>query len=165
MAAEIVSWERLREVLDYDPETGIFVWKVNQGKNRTAGKKAGFAFGPYWSLRVDKVQYLAHRLAWYYAHGYMPDCGIDHKDNDKRNNALFNLREGNQSLNMQNLQKCRSDNKTGYLGVCWHSRDKKYQAQIHLDGKNHFLGLYDTAEEAHQAYIEAKRKLHPFGEL
>lgn len=95
---------------------------------------------------------MAHRFVFYVANGYVPDL-IDHIDRDKTNNSIYNLREGNKSVNAKN-RDCK-----GYTFV--KSRNK-WKSQIGIgDRKNVFIGYFDTEQEAHQAYIDAKKTYHP----
>jgi len=156
----LITQERLRELLTYDPISGLFQWRVRRGGKR-AGSVAGCTGGPNGSvvIRVDYVLYLAHRLAWFYTTGSWPNPEIDHKDGDEGNNVWTNLREATQAQNMQNT-KHRSNNVSGYRGVS-RFRDK-WQASIGLNGKSFHLGYFVDPEEAHAAYLSAKARLHTF---
>jgi hypothetical protein len=153
--------ERLRELLRYDPATGEFRWLQRVG-NRSAGSKAGGASGGgYWSLCVDYRLYSAHRLAWLYTHGIWPKDEIDHRDGNRANNAIANLRDVSRSVNMQNQKRAKRGSQSGVLGVYWSKQGRKWVAQIRVDRKLRHIGRFDSAETAHAAYIEAKRALHP----
>ena len=151
--------ERLREVLDYDPETGVFVRKVAKRGCR-AGSVAGSVMKiGYVEIGVNGERHLAHRLAWFWVHGVLPNGYIDHIDGDKANNRIANLRDVDQTVNMQNLKTARRDNTScGLLGVC--PNRKRWAAQIIVKGVTYHLGTFDTPEQAHQVYIGAKRLLH-----
>jgi len=140
--------------LHYNPETGVFT------KN---GKPVGWknTVG-YWSVRFNvfgKKHEQAHRVAFYLMTGRMP-VEVDHINGDKLDNRWVNLREVTSSVNKQNARKARVNNKTGLLGVCYKPKRNKYHAQIVVNRRHYHLGYYDTAEEAHEAYLEAKRKMH-----
>lgn len=155
--------ERVRELLDYDPATGVFRWKRRRKGVRSDGAIAGSpADGYYTSITVDRVQYLVHRLAWLYMYGVWPVSQLDHINEDKTDNRLANLREATNAQNTQNVTALRSTNTSGYLGVSWECRKRRWQAGIKVDGKRRWLGYFDTPEEAHAAYLVAKRELHPF---
>jgi hypothetical protein len=113
----------------------------------------------YRRIRVLGKLYWAHRLAWLYVHGDWPPDKIDHINGDRKDNRLMNLRAASDSENMQNVGM-RSDNTTGVRGVT--RRKSRWIAQITAGGKTHYLGVHETAEEAHRAYVEAKTRLHPF---
>jgi len=149
-----LTQDRLKELLDYDPETGEFVWKISKRGIR-AGSVAG-TLKPigYICIRVDGKLYRAHRLAWLYTYGYFPENQIDHLNGIRDDNRITNLREVSQFCNMQN-QKTRSDNTSGFPGVCWRKQRRKWKAQIQIQGKRYGLGYYDTALDAALArYIE-----------
>ena len=114
----------------------------------------------YICIRVDNVLYTAHRLAWLYAYGRWPTHQLDHINKDRADNRLCNLREATNAENAQNRK--RRDNKTGYTGV--NRENNKWKAEIKLNYKTIRLGLFDTPEEAHAAYLSAKHGLHPFSQ-
>lgn len=150
---------RLKEILSYDPNTGIFMRLTSSG-GRKAGSIAGSPHGRgYLKLMVDNKKYFAHRLAWLFETGEWPKFNIDHIDGNKSNNSFRNLRDINQSSNLQNQKKAKSDNRsTGILGAYKH-RDK-FVACINISGKKTHLGVFDTADDAHEAYLKAKREHH-----
>lgn len=156
----MITQKRLRELLSYDPDTGVFQWLFSRGTAR-AGAVAGSAdsYG-YLQTKIDRRCYLNHRLAWLYVHGEWPTRQIDHINGKRTDNRLANLRIVSASVNQQNHRVARVDNKCGLLGVS--SSGKRWQARIsHPGGKDAYLGLFDTPELAHAAYLEAKRRLHP----
>lgn len=153
--------ERLREALAYDPETGVFTWKIKAAQRLHVGDVAG---GPdskgYIRIRLDGVLRFAQRLAWLYVYGEWPTGEVDHKNRTPGDNRISNLRDGTRSDNQHNAG-VRTDNKSGITGV-YERRNGKWGAQIMVHTKNRHLGIFDTAEEAHAAYLAAKRELHPF---
>ena len=155
----LVTAERLRELLSYDPFTGVFAWRNAKGTAR-AGDKAGSVNGDgYVYIRIDGRMYGAHRLAWLYVHGEFPANQLDHLDRDRANNALCNLQSVTCLENNQN-RGLQRNNKSGYRGVSWDSRDGRWRAQIRANGKKQSLGYFGSAEEAHIAYTTAATKLH-----
>ena len=158
---EALTAERLRELLSYEPETGEFRWRVGRGGTAVAGGRAGCkqTIG-YRRIGVAGRMYWEHRLAWLYVNGTWPSDQIDHVNGVKGDNRIANLREATRSENQGNLRQARSDSKTGLLGVHWNKPNKKFMAQIMFSGKQKYLGLFSTAEQAHQAYLVAKRELH-----
>lgn len=152
---------RLRELLDFDPETGVFVRRKSRGRPDLVGTPAGAmdARG-YLEVYVAGRLHKAHRLAWLYVHGVWPDSEVDHLNGVRSDNRLANLRVVTRRLNRQNLRRASSHNKLGLLGVSPVCKSRKYQARIQLDGQQKHLGVFDTPEQAHQAYLEAKRRLH-----
>lgn len=156
-----ISVERLREVLDYDPETGIFVWKVRLSRKCRVGTRAGhFHRQGYRVITIERANFMAHRLAWLYVTGAWPSNHIDHIDGNPDNNSWGNLRDVGHEINRQNIRKPYRSNTSGYLGVNWHAICNKWRAAIRLNGKGYHLGLFDDPAKAHEAYLEAKRKMH-----
>ena len=151
--------EQLKEFLRYEPETGDFFWLKHKYQPKLIGKKAGSSTkAGYWAVAINNRKVLAHRLAWLYMTGKWPSKHIDHIDGQKRNNAFCNLREVDRFGNLQNLKKPTKANKSGFLGVCRHQG--KWLMQLMANGKRIRKSGFATAEEAHQAYLEAKRKHH-----
>jgi hypothetical protein len=161
----MLTQERLKELLDYDPETGVFVWRVSRQRNKIkAGTPAGALCNKgYRRIQILGKQYLAHRIAWLYVHGCWPKKQIDHIDRVKDNNGIINLRDVSAEENGWNHPK-HKDNTSGYTGVHWHKRNKKWEAKIRQAGKRIYLGSFDTPEEAHTAYLAAKEELHNIGD-
>lgn len=149
---------RLRELLSYDRDTGEFTRRIQAGRE-LAGSIAGARHhSGYLFISVDGKRYAAHRLAWFYVTGAWPPL-IDHRNCVKQDNRFPNLREADHSLNAQNRVHARADNQSGLLGA---SRIKnRWQASIRVRGVKHHLGSFATAEEAHDAYMEAKGRFHP----
>jgi hypothetical protein len=159
MTSSILTVERLREVLRYEPDTGDFFWRAKIGRKIVVGQKAGsFHCQRYIAISIDNKDYLAHRLAWFYVHGVMPEKDIDHINMVRHDNRIENLRSVNRSVNMQNQKKPLKNNKLGFLGV--HKYKDRFIASITVTGIPKHLGIFSTPELAHAAYIEAKRKHH-----
>ncbi len=153
--------ERLREVLDYSPDTGIFKWRVRLPHSRaTAGSSAGtINQDGYRQIAIDNKCYVAHRLAWLYVYGHWFAGGLDHIDCDRSNNRLKNLRAATPSQNRAN-SRLRRNSKSGLKGV---SFNYGWRAFITINGIQHRLGRFSTPEEAHAAYCAAAIK--HFGEF
>jgi len=155
-----IAFERLSEVLAYNPDTGVFVWRVRRGRI-PEGSPAGVTRSDgYVVIRVDYEMHYAHRLAWLYMTRELVP-GIDHINGNPSDNRWANLRTANQSSNSANA-KLRSSSTSGYKGVTWAPRVKRWRSSIGHNGKRIWLGYFDTAEEAHAAYLAAARRL--FGE-
>jgi hypothetical protein len=154
--------ERLKDVLHYEKDTGIFRWRKRISCHMHIGSIAGTLVGGYIHIMIDKRQYGAHRLAMMYETGAYPENEVDHIDGRKTNNRFANLRQATRSMNAQNIRRALASNKsTGVLGVSMHRQTGKYRALIWVDGANRSLGLYGTVEEASAAYLDAKRRFHP----
>lgn len=152
---------RLRELLHYDAETGVFTWLVNRGPARIgaiAGSKTGHG---YIVISIDCQRYYAHRLAWLYVFEEWPEDQIDHKNGNGCDNRIANIRECTNAQNCQNLGVHRS-NTSGLTGVRWDQSRSKWAAQIRKGGKIIPLGRFNTKEAAYQAYLAAKREAHEF---
>lgn len=157
-----LTLKRLREVLSYDPVTGIFQWLKKRGRS-SAGYVAGRTISRgYVVIEVDGIPYRAHRLAWFYMRGRWPKYRIDHRDLNKSNNAWSNIREATNGQNAANTT-LRSTNKSGYKGVSFDSKKHKWLSGLTKDGRFHFLGRYDSKEAAAAAYASAA--LDKFGEF
>ena len=156
----MLTQERLKELLHYDPETGLFTWRVSRRGHVRTGNIAGCKSGPngYRVLKVDGVVYLEHRLAWFYMTGEFPASDIDHFDGDKVNNRFGNLRLVSRKQNLEN-QKLHRDNGTGYRGVTLDKRTGRYVARIIHYGRGFHIGVYDTALEAAAAAKAARDSL------
>lgn len=151
--------ERLRELLNYDPETGVFTWRVSRRATARPGSVAGTITPKGYRAIWIGANYRAHRLAWLYVYGVWPTHEIDHIDGNRANNAIANLRDVTRSVNHENLRRARSDSAHGFLGVS-PFKGKWWKARITVNGKWQHLGTFKTPEEAHAAYLEAKRRLH-----
>lgn len=142
---------------------GHLYWRENRGKRIKAGDKAGCVFcsRPGAQYRVTTVggkNYLAHRIIFLMHRGYLPEQ-IDHIDGNGMNNDIENLRAANHGQNQQN-KGTQKNNTSGFKGVSWNKRAKKWRALIELDRKDHYLGYFDTPDAAHEAYKAAAIKLH-----
>lgn len=158
----MVTQDRLKEVLDYDPDTGVFTWKKKISRKVVVGKIAGCPDGGgYTIIRIDHKTYKAHRLAWLYVTGAFPKDQIDHINRVKTDNRICNLREASPRENQQN-HPIHRDNTSGVTGVDWVKRAKKWRAVIKHKGRNIHLGYYNTIEEAAMSRAIAKAKYHTF---
>lgn len=158
----MLTQERLKELLDYDPETGAFTWKVRVARRTKVGAPAGSKVSNgYIHIAIDYKDYKAHRLAWLYTYGCWPDGQIDHVNRIKDDNRISNLRCVSQNENQWN-QIAYKNNKAGFMGVHWRKDNKKWRASIRVHGKLKSLGHFDTQEEAHAAYLAAKAEHHKF---
>lgn len=162
MAKSELTQARVRELLDYDSATGEFRWKKRTSNRVRVGDIAGRDHGNgYVRISVDGEHHFAHRLAWFWTYGVWPANGLDHRDRNRKNNRLRNLREAAQVENQQNLG-LRSTNTSGKTGVSWHKQRQQWVATIWSKRKCYHLGLFATVEAAADAYAAAKRQLHRF---
>jgi hypothetical protein len=159
----MLTQEKLKQILHYDPDTGIFTNLTQRSSTAKKGSIAGSKHASgYINIEIDRKKYRAHRLAWLYIHGEFPETFLDHKNENPRDNSIVNLRVATEQQNQHNKSKPYKTNGCGLLGVSWYTPSKKWRAQIMLNGKSKHLGLFNTAEEASTAYIAAKRQYHNF---
>lgn len=160
------SVELLRQLLDYNPETGALVWlprppmmfsergrltqetKANAWNARLAGVSAGTQTPlGYMRLDIGSKGYMAHRVAWAHFYGCEPVGEIDHINGQKHDNRIENLRDVSPSINSKNRPQYRH-NSSGFVGVSFHRATGKWMAHFGSDGKQYYLGLHDTPEQA-----------------
>jgi len=153
---------QVKAVLNYDPETGIFTWNP---RPRVMGGKIAGNLSPVGYMRiglggrgVNKRLYQSHRLAWLYMTGEWPANDIDHINGCRTDNRWVNLRSVDRRTNLENLRVARSNNRSGLLGVSM--ARKRFNARIYVNGRVVNLGNFDLKEQAHAAYVAAKRVHH-----
>lgn len=156
-----LTLERLRELLSYDPETGIFRWLVNSGRVRAGAVAGGNDSDGYVQITIDYRKHLAHRLAWLYLHGEWPIEEIDHRNGVRSNNWIGNLRKATSAQNHENLTLLPS-NTSGRTGATWNRRSNKWVANIRVNGVKKHLGYFNSVDEAGDAYVAAKAEQHTF---
>lgn len=150
--------ERVRELLDYDPQIGIFRWRNPQSNRVREGTIAGKVGNRgYWRIGIDGRRCLAHRLAWAWFHGYDPQEDVDHINGVRDDNRIANLRIATRSQNLWNSRR-HFDNSSGFKGVSFDKNRRQWQAHICVAGKVIHLGRFSTPEEAHAAYLAAALK-------
>jgi hypothetical protein len=169
MAREELTAEIVRELLDYDPSTGVFTWRqrpLRVGRERAdrawntryAGKRTGNrVLSGHLQILIFGRQYSAHRLAWIYVKGEWPEHEVDHWDTNPSNNRWGNLRAATRSQNEAN-KNLTVRNSSGFKGVNWETRRQKWRAEIQVNRAHIFLGYFDTAEAAYAAYVAAAEK-------
>ena len=152
MSKPILTQIQLKEIIEYNPETGVFKWtnKKRWTNKRTVGHidKDG-----YHSIMIDGRNWRAHRLAWLYVYGELPDQ-IDHINHQKSDNRIANLRSVTNQQNQMNRRY--TGNSAGFMGVCYDKSRKQYKPHIKVDQELINLGRYDSLEEAIGARIAAE---------
>lgn len=146
-----LTHSELLNILTYNPETGDFIWKESRGPNKIGDLAGSLENTGYISIRINRVPYLAHRLAWFYCFEEWPEYNIDHIDRNKSNNRLDNLRDIPQNWNSRN-RGINKNNTSGYVGVYYSKVKRKWVAEIIINKIRHRLGYFSTAEEASVAY-------------
>ena len=141
----------------YEPSTGYLFRKSNPTKQvGTLNKKIG-----YIVFRHENKLHYVHRVAWEMTHGLPPTKHIDHINRIKTDNRISNLRLADDLLNNRNRVRPNKNSSTGFIGVTKPKHTPKWAASITVNYKRVHIGYYDTAQQAHQAYIEAKKTYHP----
>ena len=150
MSNQNITHDRLLEVLNYNPLTGIFTWRSGrQGVTSTeliAGGEYTCKDG-YSYIGIDYKTYRAHRLAWFYVHGSWPSDQIDHRNRVTSDNRISNLREATTKTNHQNMPM-RSDNTSGVTGVNWSKQNKKWETRIYHAGKLFYRKYHQSFHKA-----------------
>lgn len=156
-ALESLDIEEIKTFLSYDPKSGSFTWLKDTGKKKITGKKAGFVSLGYVRIGIFGRKITAGVLAWMIITGEVPEGIVDHRNGDPLDNRWLNLRLANR---VENNRNCKT-RKTSVLGIKGVQRRKsgKFSAKIHIAGKQTYLGVFDTAEDASAAYEKAA-KLH-----
>lgn len=156
-----ISYDRLIELVDYDCETGLFTRKKAVGRS-FKGRVLGYQNNNgYIAFTLDSKKYYAHRLAWLFVHKKFPVHDVDHIDGNRTNNKIANLRDVPRSLNLENSTKAKSSNKsTGLIGAYLDKKTGKFTSRIQVNKQDKYLGYYETAQLAHEAYMSAKKQLH-----
>jgi hypothetical protein len=152
----MITQSELKELLEYDPNTGIFTWKVNRGTARIGNNIKCVDNKGYIVVRINSKNYNIHRLAFLYMTGEWPKEQVDHISGDRSDNRWSNLRDVSCRDNACNQHTHRN----GRLPGCyWHKGNRKWRAQISINGIIRCLGYFTTEEEANHAYLKAKANL------
>lgn len=158
MATSDLTAARLRELLHYDPKTGVFTWLVRRGGPATAGSAAGTPSRGYVILGIECRRYRANRLAFLYMTGAWPRGFVDHINGNRADDRWSNLRDVSHAENCQNIRVARRTSATGSLGV--YERNGRYVASIGVRGARIQIGTFNKREDAADAYLTAKAALH-----
>lgn len=156
-----ITQKQLKRLLDYNLGTGLFKWKTRRHGIKS-NNIAGCNSHGYIHIKIDGKQYQAHRLAWLYIYGGLPEYEIDHINHNRSDNKISNLREATRTENNKNMP-IRKDNKSGISGVFWNKKDRRWTAQINVNSKLKHLGSFTNISNAKRVREEAKIKYdyHP----
>ena len=158
-----LTYEEAHRLMEYNPETGVLTRKVSLVYSTPVGSEAGSLhnISGYIGVSVNGIRYQSHRVIWLMMTGKWPKSTIDHIDCDKTNNRWSNLREASVAENNQN-KTLICNNSSGLRGVSWYKKSGKWKAQIGVNKRMIFLGYFEDKFEAQEAYLKAKREMHPF---
>lgn len=156
----MLTQKTLKDNLTYNYLTGEFKWLISPCGKVKIGSTAGYILtSGYGRIMLQGGNYAIHRLVWLYTYGEFPSGVIDHIDGNPSNNKLENLRECSRQQNQKNMRKARN-NTSGYKGVSWNIKAKKWLAKAKLAGKNYYLGVFEKVEDAAKAYADFTKKHH-----
>lgn len=161
-----ITQDDLRSILHYEPETGIFTWLKRRNNRAKAGSVAGgLDKNGYITISYLGRKPFAHVLAWIYMTGEHPTRHIsvvDHINGIPNDNRFCNLRLVTHKANIENQIRAHKGTRSGLLGVTTRKRPGgvSFEARIRSDGKLHYLGYFETPQAAHEAYLNAKRRMH-----
>jgi hypothetical protein len=153
-----MTQELVQDLFNYDPDTGILTNKIARWGAKAGGIAGGIAGAGYLLVSIKRINHTVHRICFLHYHGYLPAM-LDHKDNNKLNNRILNLRECTKQENSFNA-KISKANKSGIKGVSWNKKAKKWMAGMKINGKNNYLGLFTEIEDARKAVEDARGRLH-----
>lgn len=155
----MITREYLLETFNYDPNIGVLYWKVSRSNRVKIGDPVSYINNKgYLSVRLLGRQYLVHRLVWFLENKEWPER-LDHKDGNRLNNQIDNLRTATSSQNNANRVK-KSGATSTYKGVYWHKQRRKWHVQLSLNKKSISCGLFESEEEAALAYNLKALELH-----
>ena len=158
----MLTQERVKELFDYNPETGDLIRKIRVSSNTEVGDIVSCKDKGYIKVWIDGVRYQAHRVVWFWMTGEWPKSEIDHENHIKDDNRWKNLKPATRRENSKN-HKLRIDNTSGICGVYWHKQSGKWAAYIKVNGERKYLGTFDDIEDAVAARkkAEIKYNFHP----
>lgn len=160
LKAEDLTEDYLKSILSYDPHTGVFLWRAPTGRRAKKGSIAGSRSDQgYVYIRIHRRLFRAHRLAFLYMEGALPETFVDHINGDKSDNRWVNLRKASLTENNRNNRN-RPMGESGYRGVCRRPGGSTWIAGITVNRKRIHLGSFATKEQAAQAYRDAAEKYH-----
>ncbi len=145
----------LKEMLSYDPKTGVFRWRTRHGRGlagQSGSVAGGLNLGGYWTIALRGRRYYAHRLAWLFTHDTWPTHQIDHIDRNRSNNRISNLRA---ATNAENARNSGPRKPLRFKGTYFHRQSGLWAATVMTAGRKRSLGYYKTEKLAHAAYAAA----------
>lgn len=156
-AVDQLTHAQLIRLVSYDPETGIFTRRVGKRANKQTGSRTQDG---YVHIYLAGKTYKAHRLAWLYVYKSWPADVIDHINHNRFDNRICNLRSVTAAENHHNRRRITRST-TGFLGIAWHKRDKRWQATIETQGNAKHLGYFKCLGQAIKTRLAAEKLYHP----
>lgn len=154
----MLTQKTLKELFTYNSETGFFTRLVSSsGAAKKGGVPKSINKDGYYQLRVNYKMYTQHRLAWLYVNGEFPNGDIDHINHVRTDNRIINLRVVDKAENNKNITK-RGNNTSGVNGVWWHKQNKKWCAELNINGIKKHLGCFESIDDAKKARLTANEK-------
>lgn len=153
-----ITQARLKEVLSYDPATGVFTWLISRGRAKAGSVAGSPGDHGYWQIGIDGHRYYSHRLAFLFMTGEFPPNDVDHRDRNPSDNRWDELRPATRS---QNRCNSKPSGVSRFKGVAWHKRAGKWMAQAWINDKHHHLGYHTTEVAAAAAYAAFAAKHFP----
>lgn len=161
----MIDQETVKNLFYYDAESGRLLWRNGNGRNVKPWQEAKAPNGHgYYTAKIKGKSYLAHRLAWLYVHGSLPDGDLDHKNRVRNDNRLCNLRQVSRTDNCQNIS-LPSHNKSGHIGVSWIKSHQSWTVYVKVDRKNKWLGYFKDLDEAIAARKAGEAKYYNLPEV
>lgn len=160
MPKKKLTQERLKEILHYDPISGVFTWigKTSIKTRVKKGMQAGYIRPDgYRYIKIYQRAYNASRLAWLYMEGYWPEHDVDHINRIGDDDRWKNLRHVSRQCNLRN-RGIQKNNSSGITGVYWYKRESKWRSEIVVCGERLLLGFFETKKEAVQARWNAEKE-------
>lgn len=159
MATTSLTQDRLKSLLTYDPDTGEFRWRMRRSRCAPGSIAGTRTTDGYVAVMLSGKKFQSHRLAWFYMTGAWPENEIDHINRNRSDNRWANLREATRLENSRNTDG-HANSKSGHKGVAYVSRYNKWQVQMRVRGKTHYIGIYDNVADAISARKNAERQLY-----
>jgi hypothetical protein len=164
MATSLITQERLKSLLTYDPDTGEFRWRFQRQRCPVGALAGTSSYHGYVVIKLNGRSYRAHRLAWLYQHGCWPDGELDHVNRQRNDNRITNLREASRFANCQNRVKSPAAH-SQHIGVSKGFGGKGWRAYIDKNNRRVTLGVFATEAEAVHARYEAERQLYAAADI
>jgi len=141
----LVTYKEVRKLFDY--KNGKLIRKITRGHAMAGDIVGSVTLDGYLTVRIGKKLYMVHRIIWMWHYGYFPENNLDHINRKKQDNRIKNLREASKQCNARNCKNLKT-NTSGVKGVSWRKRNNKWAAQIVVNNKIHYIGLFVDFDEA-----------------